>query len=61
MNSIKDDPNSSVSGNSVSSWIRWCERENLQFQREEQNETHQENLSDLANKLNDFTIKKTEL
>ena len=61
MNSRKDDSNSSANGNSVSSRIRRCEKENLQFQRQEENETHHENLSDLANKLNDFTIKKTEL
>ena len=48
-------------GNSVSSWIPRCEKENLQFQRQEENETQHENLSDLANKLNDLTIKGTEL
>ena len=61
MNSRKDDSNSSANGNSVSSRIRRCEKENLQFQRQEENETHHENLSDLANKLNDLKIKSTEL
>ena len=61
MNSRKDDSNSSASGNSVSSWIRRCEKENLHFHRQEENKTHHENLSDLANTLNDLTIKSTEL
>ena len=51
MNSRKDDSNSSVSGNSVSTWIGRCEKENLYFQRHEENETQHENLSDLADKL----------
>ena len=59
MNVRKDDSNSSVSGNSVSSWIQRCEKENFQFQRTFENQ-HQ-NLSDLANKLNDLSIKGTEL
>ena len=57
MNSRKDDWNSSVSGNSVSSWMWQCEKEHFQFQRQEENK----NLSDLVNKLNDLTIKGTEL
>ena len=61
MNSRKEDSNSSVSGNSVGSWRRRCEKENLQFQRQEKNESQHENLSDLANKLNDLIIKSTEL
>ena len=60
MNSRKDDSNSIVSRNCVSSWMQWCEKKNLQFQRQEENEKH-ENISDLANKLNDLTIKSTEL
>ena len=50
MNSRKDDSYSSVSGNSSSSWIWQCENKNLQFQRQEENET-QHKPSDLANKL----------
>ena len=61
LNSRKDDSNSSASGNSVSSWIWRYEKENLQFRRQEENETHHEKLSDLANKLNDLRIKSTEL
>ena len=61
MNSRKEDSNFSVGGNSVSSWIRECEKENLQLKRQDENETQHENLSDLANKLNELTIKSTEL
>ena len=46
MNSRKDDSNFSVGGNSVSLWIRQCEKENLQLKRQEENETQHENLSD---------------
>ena len=59
MNVRKDDSNSSVSGNSVSSWIQQYEKESFQFQRAFENQ--HENCSDLANKLNDFSIKGTEL
>ena len=61
MNSRKDDSNCSASGNSLSSWMWQCEKENLQLQRQEENETQCENLSDLANKLDDLTIRSTEL
>ena len=61
MNSRKEDSNFSVGGNSVSSWIRECEKENLQLKRQDENEAQHENLSDLANKLNELTIKSTEL
>ena len=61
MNFRKDDSNSSASGNSLSSWMWQCEKENLQLQRQEENETQCENLSDLANKLDDLTIRSTEL
>ena len=46
MNSRKDYSNFSVGGNSVSLWIRQCEKENLQLKRQEENETQHENLSD---------------
>ena len=47
----KDDSNSSASGNS----------ENLQFHRQDENETQYENLPDLANKFDDLRIKSAEL
>ena len=61
MNSRKDYSNSSASGNSLNSWMWQCEKKNLQLQRQEENETQCEDLSDLANKLDDLTIRSTEL
>ena len=40
----KTDSNSSVSSNSVISFIRQCEKENIQFQGQKENKTQHENL-----------------